>query len=222
MNVVKINKNFCFGVVMATIIATSFAACGQALGFWGCVIAFLISYPYRFESGIVYSIWGGFSDGDIRSLLSVFQIAKENASSLISFNLYQEAGKTAKSGLGINFIQRAKEDSLLVFGISIFQYANESAKHYLGINLFQKAEDKALFAFGLSGIQTSRLALQGITLSFLQLARETAEQEMGVGLYQKAPCVRHFIGLLLFQSFKRKNRSAVSIVALEEGVLPTA
>ena len=206
---------------MTWIIAIFFAACDYALGPWGYIVAFLISYPYKVKSGTVYSLWGGFSDGDIRSLLSVFQVAKENAFSLISLSLYQRAGKTASSGLGINLIQRA-EDSLLVFGISIFQYANEGAKHYLGISLFQKAEDKALFVFGLSGIQTSRLALQGITLSFIQLARETAEQEMGVGLYQKAPCVRHFIGLLLFQSFKRKNRSAVSIVALEEGVLPAA
>ena len=212
----KINKNFCFGVIMAFFIGIFLENYVCEIGPWRFLMIFLISYPYKVKSGRVYSLWGGFSDGDIRSLLSVFQIAEENAFSLISFNFYQRARKNAVSGIGINFFQRAWENASIVAGISVFQHANEEAKQHVGVNLFQKAGGLATFSFGLVGIQSGNKVEHGIGASLIQLGREKAELEMGVCFFQKAPWVRHFLGLILFQSFKVKNNSAISIAVFEE------
>ena len=176
------------------------------------IIIGLLSIPIKINQNS-YSIFGGFSEENLHSLLPIFQLSKKNATAFFGFlllaqkaeedaiiyfggSICQTAEKNAVIGIGINFLQTAGNDCIHWFGISMFQSAENDTIALLGIHLFQSASNDAIV---------------WASLYFSQKAEREAFTGLSVGFYKTAFYLKKFIAYSIFNSIKKMDSVIVTI-----------
>lgn len=163
-------KNLLFTAVMAILLIDLWMFLGYQIVAWQAPLFALVAYPYE-HKGTVYSVFGGFSDGDIESLMGLIQDAKGDATSV----------------LGISIFQRAGFDALHLFGFSLLQIGGIDAHQSLGFNVIQLADNEAGQTLGISFLQKSKGRTEQLFgVSVMQFAQRDAHQCAGVTLYRRA------------------------------------
>jgi len=100
-------------------------------------ILFLVT-PFNIN-GTIYTIFGNVKhEGDVNSILSMYQSTEKNAFSLISFLGYQEAEKKVEVIVGIPSYQYGRELSSTIFGIPIYQSSAYEARTGWGFTLHRQ------------------------------------------------------------------------------------
>lgn len=133
----KINRNFVFGLVMTVVVMAVWVLISGrkfhgVTGVVSVLLIFLASYPWTAgKSGNVYSLWGGFSDKDIYSLVGIFQRAEGDAVTIFGLGYQRSLTGLVGSIVGVSYLRSASESSQ-VLGIS-YLVSNLFANQFLGI-----------------------------------------------------------------------------------------
>lgn len=207
----KINRNFVFALAMTVIITFIAGLVWHPLNLLQIGILFLLSYPWQVGDN-VYSLWGGFAEYDIYSIICVFQESRKgNARALLAFppgiQLARNGNATIATGFaltqmsenssfvfGMILCQMANKRALLGVGFSCWQFAKkEDALNYIGFVMMQSSvEADACQLLGLIGSQNSgkdSVQLVGVILN--QEGENGAGQLCGVVILQRS---RHNLG----------------------------
>ena len=195
----KTNSNFFFALVMTVILTKGLAVSGNGLGVGWVALLFLACYPWTIN-GNVYSLFGGYSEKSIYSLIGVVQIAEQDATQIFGVSLIQ----LSENGV-----------ALQCCGISVMQIGNKCYQ-MLGLALFQYSDEESIQWFGVAGAQVSKeVSVQIGGISFFQSGGLEAGQAVGLTFYQKAEIVDHYCGLACYQTAKEFNTTFTSIHILQ-------
>ena len=201
-----INKNAVFASVMATVVYVTLGFFGHRPSPWQLIALLPVCYPWKIGSN-TYSLFGGFSEGNIYSLFGVIQDAGKDANCFIGL-LYQRAGGNATQIAGISLYQKAGKDATQFFGISSYQIADAVALQCIGVMFCQESvKSSAGQVVGLSTYQKSRHrdVCQIIGIAIWQDGHLNAGQGFGVVLCQKAETVSQAAGISFWQDGKPNN-----------------
>ena len=177
--------NFLFALAMTAIIAYLVGI--FSLDNWPYLIGlFLILYPWRIGKDI-YSLFGGAnSSGSVGSLVSIFQIASENAVCIINLSLYQNAGQYAGAIIALPLYQNAGQGIRIMIGLPLYQNAGEYIRITIGASLYQRAGQDIYYMFGFPFIQKAGSGIYcGLVLPFYQRAGEDGVNYGVKELYHK-------------------------------------
>lgn len=178
------------------------------------VLVFLVSYPWKIKEN-VYSLFGGINaEGNVYSLITLFQKAGKDAFCIISLCGVQISGEKAISLIGISGYQKSDDDAWFGAGISIYQNAKYQANCVISFSIFQLANAVAVNFLGISWYQKSLAAdaVQVVGLSFSQFAKDKTGVFFGISVYQSAGIAAEMlVGISVFQ-FAEEN--AVNICGI--------
>lgn len=136
-NNIKINWNFLYGILMGFIVLLTLETLKIQLPVWGIIGTLILSQPLVMKSGNVYSLWGGFSENSIYSLVPIIQLAKYDTIGILGVSLFQKAGNNSTVVAGIILFQSADNNSGVYWGASILQKAGNDCRLELGMSIFQ-------------------------------------------------------------------------------------
>jgi hypothetical protein len=123
--------------------------------------------------GDVYTVMGGsISDQNSYSLISFYQVAKQDAISILSpLMVDQRAGRNAIVVVGLTAHQNAGRNAATLIGITGYQEAGRDAVSGIGLAGYQRAKNASIIMLGLVGYQK---------------ADDSAQSDLGMVLVQKA------------------------------------
>ncbi len=123
------NKNFIFTLIVTgilTFLDQYFVVTGLNTWMSGTAI-FLLSYPWKISKH-VYSLFGGYSETNIYSLVGIFQKAGNDAIQVFGFSLFQKAGNDAIQRFGFRFYVQGNLVSKTFLCIHVYNTNKKVAK----------------------------------------------------------------------------------------------
>ena len=211
----KLNINFLVGVLGALIITAVYKLTGHELSAVEMFVAFFASYPWKIGDNI-YSLFGGYNpEGNVYSLLGIYQNAGADAFQIFGLSFYQKAGKTATQLFGLSILQEARVNTFHGVGISFSQKTTGHALQFVGFSFIQEGFEIAEQMAGATFLQISYLGdtHQGLGIVVYQLAETNAYQFAGIAGYQNArnKASRQTLGIALYRRGKTLEGHGISV-----------
>lgn len=236
-------KNIILALIMTAIVYTILIHFDQKpswLPTWVFVTGiFLISYPWRIGKD-VFSLWGGWAEGNVFSLFGfvqnagvdafsvvgiyLYQIAGHDADHVFGISLYQRAGNSARQGITLSFYQEAtRHNAYLALGISLYQNAGNNATQLFSLSFIQRSYDFTFQFIGISVFQNSMgVVLHCGGISIIQMANEETSQAFGLSFVQisETHIAKQGIGVVLFQRGGRGTEQLFGIRLIHYNTKP--